>query len=302
MSIYKIKQADMPRREADRYIISTLLTLDDAKFRKLLSDAGVALGTATVRASAILTIMDEFFTTPSDLNNPLPLKEVTVYKYDRDTNYKEQEGLSAKSLDSRSLSTKNRESGSVSAREQGAGSYSGRGSVNASSPEGSGAASGAVKAQFAQKASVDGQYSKDGSRDTSSLKKGQLNYNESVNASDSEHAFFQNIKEWQPKNSIPAKENYTVGAMGDVFRTYDIRSLSNDLFRSKYFGHQVITIEKLENSQDLAKYVKFAKTDAKADFFAVGTSVMSRSRCEFGYGPQHVRWYGGGQGLLHDRW
>ena len=234
LSIYKIKQADTPRREADRYVISTLLTIDDAKFRKLLSDAGIASGTATVRASAILTVMDEFFTTPSDLNNPLPLKEVTVYKYDRDASSNARESLSAKASASGSLSARGGESGSVS----------------------------------------NAHYSTGGAIDSSARQKGQLNYSQSSSASDSEHAFFQNIKEWQPKNSGPAKESYTAGALGDAFRTYDIRSLSNDLFRSKYFGNQAITIEKLENSQDLAKYVKFAKADAKADFFAVGTSVI----------------------------
>ena len=276
LDIYRIKQIETPRREGDNYVISTLLVIDDAKFRKIIADAGMASSTSATRAAAILTVMDEFFTSPSDFNGPpQPLKEITTFKYDHDAAYKEQEALSAKGASSNSVSAKHKESGAATASGQAAGSYSGQGSTNASYRDGSGANSGAVRAQYADKTAFDGQYSKDGSHDSSASSKSQLGYNGSVNASDSEHAFFENVKEWQPKNtSSPAKESYTLGALGEAFRTYDIRSLSNELFRSKYFGDKIITIEKLENSQDLEKYVKFAKADAKADFFAVGTSVI----------------------------
>jgi hypothetical protein len=274
LGTYKIKQTDTARREEDNYIVNTLLIIDDMKFRKLLSDTGIALGTTTMRASAILTIMDEFFTTPSDLNNPLPLRDVTVYRYDRDTDYKEREALSKKGLDSKSVSARSQEAGSVSSSQQGSGSYSGKGDMRASSPDASLSASGAENAKYSQTGSLDTRYGNNSSLDASSLKKNALNYGRFVSAFDNEHEFFTNVKEYQPKNSIPSKENDTIAALGNAFREYDIRSLSNDLFRSKYFGNQVITIEKLENSQDLAKYVKFAKADAKADFFAIGTSVI----------------------------
>ncbi len=264
LDTYRIKQVDTPRREGDNYVISTLLIVDDAKFRKIIADAGIASGASTARSAAVLTVMDEFFTSPSDFNAPpQPFKEVTTFKYDHDAAYKEQEVLSAKGASSNFVSKNHKESGAATVSGQAGASYS-----DTNTP-------GVVNAQYADKSAFNGQYSQGASRTSSSSNKSQLAYNGSVNASDSEHAFFENVKEWQPKNtSAPAKESYTLGALGEAFRTYDIRSLSNELFRSKYFADKVVTIEKLENSQDLASYVKFAKVDAKADFFAVGTSVI----------------------------
>lgn len=62
----------------DEYQVTLTLVLDDKEFRTLLSDLGVAINTAAVRGASILTVMDEFVTTPRDLRAPLEeLEEYT---------------------------------------------------------------------------------------------------------------------------------------------------------------------------------------------------------------------------------
>ncbi|HOS04866.1 MAG TPA: hypothetical protein PK966_02230 [Syntrophorhabdaceae bacterium] len=275
-SVYTIRQTDTPNRDGDLYIVNTKMTLDETKFRKLISDMGIALGTSVVRQSAIITIVDEFFTTPSDLNNPSPLREVTVYKRDRDSKYKEGEALSAKASDDRSLSKKNQESASLSAKEKGSASYSEKSSGRISTVDGSASGRASADAKYSQSASVDAKHSQKSSLDAASSKRSSLNYGHFVDASSSDHEFFTNIKEYQPKDpkGTASKNNATLAALQSSFQTYDIKILENSIFRSKFFGNQVITIDKLENSADLANYAKYAKTDAKADFFAIGTSVI----------------------------
>lgn len=314
INIYKVKQNDTARTEGNRYIVNTVLIIDETKLRQLISDMGIALGTNLVRSSAIVTIMDEFFTTPSDLKNPAPLREVTVYSYDRDTNYKEDEKLAEKSMDSKtvkkrdqeassidargqssgSLKAKKEDTGSLSAKNKESGSGSGKSTFAASSPEVSASASDRVNAKYSQKGSVDAKYSQKGSVDTKydekgsvdaryaksgsldkkSLSKSSLDYGRFVSASDNEHEFFKNIKEYQPKHGIPDKQNFTIKALQSSYQTYDIKILDNDRLRSKYFQNNPITIDKLENSAELDKYVKFARDEAKADFFSIGSSII----------------------------
>lgn len=312
INVYKVKQNNTARTEGNSYIINTVLIIDETKLRQLISDMGIALGTNVVRSSAILTIMDEFFTT--DLQNPAPLREVTVYSYDRDTNYKEKEALSEKSMDSKAVSKRSQEassvdargqssgslkarsedSGSVSAKNKESGSVSGKSSFAASSPEASASASDRVNAGYSQKGSVDAKYSQKGSvdakydekgsvdaryakgssLDTKSLSKNSLDYGRFVSASDNEHEFFTNIKEYQPKNGIPDRQNFTIKALQSSYQTYDIKILDNDRLRSKYFQNSPITLDKLENSAELDKYVKFSRDEAKADFFSIGSSII----------------------------
>lgn len=272
-SVYKIKQNDDARREDDRYVVNTILVIDETKLRKLLSDMGIALNTATARASSIMVVMDEYFSLPSDLNVATPLREVTVYKYDRDKSFKDRQALSKSSSEASAVSARNKEAGSLAATNQASGSASAKSSGRVLTGDGYASGSNSADAKFSQKGSVDARYSKDQSLDAAHKKQSNLNYGRFVSASDSEHEFFTNIKEYQPRNT-PDKRNDTVASLGTAFRTYDIRSLNSDIFRSKYFGKNPITIEKLENSEQLGKFAKAARSDAKADFFAIGTSVI----------------------------
>jgi len=297
LNTYKIKQSDTPRREGNLYIVSSAIIIDEGKFRELISDMGIAINTNTVRSSAILTVLDEYFTTPSDLRSDTPLKEITVYTNDRNSSYKESESLAksnkeaksssqksaesasidARSQSSGSLSAKNKESGSLSARQNDSASYSGNGSASASSNQSLDAKysqNSSVNSKYNDKGSVDARSAKNSSADSASMKKSSLNYGHFVNASDSEHTFFTNIKEYQPKGGIPDKQNFTIKALQSSFQTYDIKILDNDRFKSKYFKDSPVNVEKLENTQELDKYVKFARDEAKADFFSVGSSVI----------------------------
>ena len=116
-SVYKIKQNDSARRDGDRYVVNTVLVVDETKLRKLLSDMlGIALNTATTRASSIMVVMDEYFSLPSDLSVSTPLREVTVYKYDRDKSFKDRQALSKSSSEASAVSA--RRGGRFSGRNQ----------------------------------------------------------------------------------------------------------------------------------------------------------------------------------------
>ena len=105
-------------------------------------------------------------------------------------------------------------------------------------------------------------------------KKSSVNYGHFASASDSEHEFFQNIKEYEPQNSSPEKQSLALKELQSAYQKYDIKILDNDRFRSKFFKNEVITIEKMENSKELDRYVKFARDEAHADFFSIGTANL----------------------------
>lgn len=301
-NIYKVKQSEKSRREGNQYITTVIAILDDVKFRQTISDLGAAINTAAVRSSAILTIMDEFFTTPSDMNNPMPLKETTIYKYDRDDKSEEKDTLSTKSASAKassksssdigSTNLKSSSIGSVSAKSDEKGSLSAKNKESASATAISGDGAGRVAAN--RQGSIDASYSKKGSLDakqddrlsidakhdkrkaasSSSSKKESLDASHTASTSESEHEFFTNIKEYQPKNGVPDKQNFTLKSLQAAYQTYDIKILDNDRFRSKFFKDQAIPIDKMENSAELDKYVKFARDDARADFFSIGSAII----------------------------
>jgi len=100
-------------------------------------------------------------------------------------------------------------------------------------------------------------------------------YGKFSDMSGKEEEFIQTIVEFAPKNPAVENLNYTQPALVDAFLTYDIRSIDNDVFKSKFFKDKSITADKLSNSQELASYVKFAKNQAKADYFAIGVSYIT---------------------------
>lgn len=317
---YKVKQKDSPRKEDNQYVVTTVAVIDDAKFRELVSSMGIAYNTATVRSSAIMTIMDEFFTTPTDMQTDRPLREMTVYSRDIDANYKEKETFAdhktAKSFSALkasdagsssvrassigSLSGKNEESDSLKAKNSASGSYSGKASASEGGMFGASVnAKESVKAsektsldaKHKQKSSIDAKYDDriavDQKHDkridakAASSKNSSVKYGHFVDASSSDHEFFTHIKEYQPHNVGPDRQNFTVKSMQSAFQIYDIRILDNDMFKSKYFGDEPITLEKLENSSKLSYYVKAARDEARADFFSIGSSIIvDRGRSE----------------------
>lgn len=295
---YKIKKTDTPGKEGNEYVVTTVAVIDDSKFRELVSSMGIAFNTATVRSSAIMTILDEFFTTPTDMQTDRPLREVTVYSRDSDTSYKEKETFSDKKSQASSSSLKASDIGSSSVRASSSGSLSAKNEESASAKakasekggyvgsDGAGgySSSASAEANYKQKSSVDAKYDdrlavdqqhdKRIDKSSASSKSSAVNYGHFVDASSSDHEFFTNIKEYQPRNTGPDKQNFTLKSLQSAYQTYDIRVLDSDMFKSKYFGDKPITIEKLENSAELSKYAKAARDEANADFFSIGNSII----------------------------
>lgn len=93
-------------------------------------------------------------------------------------------------------------------------------------------------------AGYSGYYGASGSK-TASSSNSNLNYGNYVDYSKNVSEFFQNVKEYAPKSPSVSGQNYTYAALGKSFTTYDIRTIDNDMFKSKYFKGQYITADKL---------------------------------------------------------
>lgn len=211
----------------NNYVAKVKLTVDDADFRELVSDLGIAINTAQVRSHSILIVMDEFFTAPSDMHSNVLTKETTTYDYKYNEKDKETTKLSAKD----------------SANNKSAAGYS-------------------------------GYYGAAGYKNVSNSNS-SLNYGNYVDYSKNESEFFQNIKEYAPRNPQAQNINLTRPELVKAFNRSDIKAINEQIFKSKYFKGKPITSDQLQNSEELAKYVKFAQTDAKADYFAIGVSYIT---------------------------
>lgn len=102
-----------------------------------------------------------------------------------------------------------------------------------------------------------------------------VSYGEFSDLSTKDSEFYQQVVEYATATPVAENLNYTQPSLIDAFTTYDIRSLDNDVFKSKFFKGKSITADKLSNSEELTKYVDFARADAKADFFAIGVSYIT---------------------------
>ncbi len=72
----------------------------------------------------------------------------------------------------------------------------------------------------------------------------------------------------------PAKTSQAYNAFAGQLQRYDLRIIDNSVFRSKYFKSTPLTVEQMQDSEWLSKYVAYAKAEAKADFLMVGTSTI----------------------------
>jgi len=257
---FKTDEEIITDTEGPEYVVTYNLKFDNQKFRKLISNLGIAVNTNAVRSSAILVLMDEYFTTPTDMK--APLEEVVTYSKDKSATYKE--GALDKSYDKSSDSSNYQNDTSVDAsarrKSSGAVGYSngyGEGYASASS-------SGSASLSAKDKSSGAQQSSSASGAESSSY----------VDASQNDKEFFQKIVKYQPKSAAPEKQNGTLTALYHEFGEADIKSLDNDIFKSKYFGNKPISLEQLTNTAELAKYAVAAHEDQKADYFAIGTTII----------------------------
>lgn len=270
-SVYILDQSFTGEIEDNNYVARAYLTVDETEFRTLLSDMGVALNTQAVRAHSIMLVLDEFFARPSDLNNAVLTKEVTNYKYDYDEKLKDAEKASASSYSNAKGSGSSSNTYNVNAKSKG--NYKTNASGGYANEYGGGGYSGSASGSHNNSYKASG--SNKNKYDYSASAGSKASYGHFVDYSKKENEFFQNIKEYDVTSPKAENLNFTQPALQDAFVTYDIRALDNDVFKSKYFKGQPISSDKLANSAELAKYVEAARTDAKADFFAIGVSYIT---------------------------
>lgn len=274
------------------YVMSVTLALDDKAFRTLLSDQGIASNTTTTRSYSLLAVMDEFFSTPTDLR--APLEELEEFSHIKGKSFQDK-SMSAKSDKSASAS-KSSSASSVDARAsaqaKASGSYdtridaSGRETVNGAARNGDSSAalsgsrsasfSGSDKGQFSgeSKAAASYKEANASSQSDASAKSSASISAKNVASEEHDNVRYKKLVKYQPQNRGPEKNSLTYNALKGQLQDYDVKVLDNDMFRSRYFKNKPITIEQMQNSQELAKYVAFARQDAKADFFMVGTSII----------------------------
>lgn len=241
---FKIDEEIKSSKEGNNYIVKYNLTFSDKDFRSLISDLGIATNTNNIRSSAILVLMDEYFTTP--INMKAPLEETTTYSKDKSTLYQENADASGYVDSNEELSYKNNTT------------------VSAKATDKRGYTSSTAKINASDKST--GSASSDYSAGSSSSK--------SVTSAHNDTEFFQKVIKYQPKNIGPEKQNTTLTALYHVFGEYDLKYLDNDIFKSKYFGNSPITLEKLQNSAELERYALAAYKDQKADYFAIGSTII----------------------------
>lgn len=274
------------------YILNVTLALDDKQFRKLLSDEGVAANTSTTRSYSVLAVMDEYFTVPSDPNAPAEVIE--EYKSSKGRSFKDK-SVSAKS-DKQAAASKSSEASSVDARAsaqaRASGSYdtrldaSGKEAAQGFAREGGDSASfsgsrsasfsGSDKGQFSgeSKAATSYKAANASSRSDASAKSGASVSAKNVASEEHDDVYYKKLVKLQPQNRGPEKISQTFNALKAELQAYDVKLLDNDMFKSRYFKNKPLTLEQMQNSEELAKYVAYARQDGKADFFMMGTTII----------------------------
>ena len=263
----------MPDMVGDTYRINITLRMDDKQLRSVISDLGLALNTNTVRSQSFLVLMDEFFTTPTDLR--APLEELIEYKHEAGNSYKEKEAAArfSKSAyvasDKAAYAVKGASASTVNA------GYDSR--VAAAQNDGQGGKAAVAARDSGRYSAASGStYQAAGARSTTvaAASSSSAAYAHQVNAEEHDNTYFKKLVKYQPQNTGPDKKNYTYNELKGQFVDLDIKVIDNTLFRSRYFGNKPVTLDKLENSAELEKYVSFARKEATADYFMLGTSVI----------------------------
>ncbi|MHB9833229.1 hypothetical protein Q8F57_000155 [Paraburkholderia terrae] len=278
-----------PSSADGQYQVSVTLRVDDKSLRTEISDLGLAMNTTTTRSQPILVMMDEFFTTPTNLH--APLEELTEFRHEAGSHYNEKEAAASSkssayaassnaayaSKEQAAFAVNDRSAGRISAARdtQIAGAaQDGYGNSAAVAGRASGRldASGESSHQAAGAASR--QVAAAASSKVAAASSSQSAYAHNVNAEDHDNTYYKKLVKYQPQNTGPDKKNYTYNELKGQLGDLDIKVLDNSLFKSRYFGDRAITLDQLDNSAELAKYVDYARKDATADYMMIGSSVI----------------------------
>lgn len=274
------------------YEMSVTLVLDDRAFRTMLSDAGIAVNTATARAYSLLAVMDEFLTRPRDVN--APVEELLEWSHEKGSSSHDRSASSASSVATKadasasqatfkgSASSKTTASGAHDVSVQGSASDNARlaGSADGASLSASRSTSASLKgtdrgsfsASNQESAAVDA--SSASASASSSLAAKASNSKKDIGAQSNDVEVYRKLVKYQPQGVAPEKTSQTFNAFMGQLQDYDLRVIDNDVFKSRYFAGRPLTIEQLQDGAELARYVAYARTDANADFFMVGTAVV----------------------------
>lgn len=278
-----------PSAADGQYEVSITLRMDDKALRTEISDLGLALNTTATRSQPILVMMDEFFTTPTTLH--APLEELTEFRHDAGSHYNEKEAAASSSKSALAASSdaayasKERASFAVSDKsaEHASGAYDryaevaaqdGYGNSAAESARDAGSFNASSDSSHQAAGSASRQVEAAASSKVAASSSSQSAYAHNVSAEDHDNTYYRKLVKYQPQNTGPDRKNYTYNELKGQLGDLDIRVLDNALFRSRYFGDRAITLDQLENSADLTKYVDYARKDATADYLMIGSSVI----------------------------
>lgn len=236
------------------------LSLDERRFRALVTDMGVG-NYASNRASSILVVMDEYVTTPRDLQ--APVSELTIYR--------QREG------ETHSLGAKSTEAGQSSRAFKGSAAESSNGALSAS-----GSASGAARdgygggVAYSEKGAVRGAYGEKSAVAVSAAATDRYASSDTLAIKSERHdnVDYVHLVKYQPRAQAPSEVSLTYNAMKGSLQGYHLRVLDNDVFRSRYFGKKALSLDDMAKSAELSRYVAYAGKEAHADYFMAGAVVL----------------------------
>jgi uncharacterized membrane protein YgcG len=262
----KIVKKNATKDEENNYEVTLTVRIDTLEFLKLMQTQGIA--PTGDRLSKILVVMDEYHTTPTDKQKPL--REVVEYSHDKTAT--SEASLSAAQSSSSDTRAAARESSAGSASYAAGGSSSGHSSGGYSDGYGGGAgyssggrSSGYAAGSASAKSKSYAEYSNQ-SADAARLDTKSLDQKKDV-------VSFKKLVEYQPQNVGPDKENLTYVALMAKAKEFDLAMMDNSVLRSTYFRGKSLTIQEMDNSPELGRYVEFARKN-KADYFMMGNSII----------------------------
>jgi len=261
----KIVRRKAAKDEENNYELTITVRIDTLEFLKLMQTQGIA--PTGDRLSKILVVMDEYHTTPTDKQKPL--REVVEYSHDKTATAAA--SLSAASSESSNTNASARESSAsradYAAGRQSSGYASGghSGMYGGGGYASGGQSSGYAAGSAAQRSSSSADYSNQSAASSSLDQQSFAQKKDVVN--------FKKLVEYQPQNVGPDKENLTYAALMREARKFDLAMMDNSVLRSTYFRGKALTIQEMDNSPELARYVEFARKN-KADYFMMGNSII----------------------------
>ncbi|CAN0623627.1 conserved exported protein of unknown function [Burkholderia multivorans] len=278
-----------PSTADGQYQVSVTLRMDDKALRTEISDLGLAMNTTATRSQPILVMMDEFFTTPTNLH--APLEELTEFRHEAGSHYNEKEAAasskSAAYAASSNAAYASKEQAAFAEKSASANRVNAARDIRVAGAEQDGygnsaAVAGRDSGRFNASGESSHQSAGAASRQVAAAESSKVAaasssrsaYAHNVNAEDHDNTYYKKLVKYQPQNTGPDKKNYTYNELKGQLGDLDIKVLDNAIFRSKYFGNRSITLDQLENSAELAKYVDYARKDATADYVMIGSSVI----------------------------